>query len=86
MKHARSLGRTCDASIGASSTTPSASAHATVGTASITASGRSTTMQCRTAGVVSAPMVSTARDAKSPCTMNTAAPESASWWRRNSPL
>ncbi len=43
-------------------------------------------MQCVSAGVVSSPTTSTARDAKSPCTMNTLAPESDSWWRRNSPL
>ena len=65
-------------SIGALLPAASASCHEIVGRASMTASGGSTVMQCVSAGVVSSPMTSTARDAKSPWTKNTFAPESAS--------
>ena len=44
----------------------------------MTASGGSTVMQCVSAGVMSSLTTSTARDAKSPWTKNTLAPESAS--------
>src|SRR5205807_1412297 len=72
-------GRTAEESIGSVLAPSRTDSHGYVGTASITASGASTVMQCTSAGVVLAPITSTARAAKSPCTTNTVAAASASW-------
>ena len=90
MKQARSDGPTAAAASGGSSD-PSAcnASQSTAGTAVITASVAPATTTACSSGSAAAPSpvaMSATRDAKSPWTTITRAPESVSTWRRNSPL
>src|SRR5215207_1144804 len=85
MKHARSAGRTPAFGTGSSDDDARNWSQSWVGTTSITSSGGPTTIAAPNSGT-SRPAMGATRPAKSPWATITFEPESASWWRRKSPL